>query len=139
MSKLSGSCLCGSIRYSCEAEPILTAICHCSHCQKQTGAPFSPLVAVPKDSVNIEGQTLKTFHDTGESGQPVLRKFCANCGSPILSYVQVMPDLEFIKAGTLDDRSWLEPTLEVWCEAALPWVKIEATTQKTDRNPPVAA
>jgi hypothetical protein len=82
---LNGGCLCGSIRYSCDAEPVLTAICHCPHCQKQTSSPFSIVVAVPRGTLKIAGQTLKTFDDVGESGLPVRRKFCGSCGSPIVS------------------------------------------------------
>jgi hypothetical protein len=48
MAKMVGGCLCGSIRYCSDAEPALTCICHCTHCQKQTGTAFSILVAVPK-------------------------------------------------------------------------------------------
>jgi hypothetical protein len=66
MASLHGGCLCGSIRYSSEAEPVLTAICHCRHYQKQTSAAFSIVVAVPKGSL-IEGPSLKTFDDVGES------------------------------------------------------------------------
>src|SRR6476659_2784288 len=139
MSKLNGSCLCGSIRYSCDAEPVLTAICHCPNCQKQTGTSFSLLVAVPKASLKIEGQTLKTFDDVGESGLPVRRRFCGNCGSPIMSYLEAMPDLEFIKSGTLEDTSWLNPTMEVWVETAESWVKIDQSRKLANRNPPLAA
>jgi len=139
MSKLNGSCLCGSIRYSCDAEPVLTAICHCPNCQKQTGTSFSLLVAVPKGSLKIEGQTLKTFDDVGESGLPVRRRFCGNCGSPIMSYLEAMPDLEFIKSGTLEDTSWLNPTMEVWVETAESWVKIDQSRKLANRNPPLAA
>jgi hypothetical protein len=136
---LNGGCLCGSIRYSCDAEPALTAICHCPHCQKQTSSPFSLVVAVPRGTLKIAGQTLKTFDDVGESGLPVQRKFCGTCGSPIVSILDAMPDLEFIKAGTLDDTSWLIPTMEVWCATAQPWVKIDQSRQLMDRNPPLAA
>jgi hypothetical protein len=136
---LNGGCLCGSIRYSCDAEPVLTAICHCPHCQKQTSSPFSIVVAVPKGTLKITGQALKTFDDVGESGQPVRRKFCPSCGSPIVSILDAMPDLEFIKAGTLDDASWLNPTVEVWCSTAQPWIKLDQSRQLMDKNPPLAA
>ena len=36
MPKLEGGCLCGAVRYTSEAEPALTAVCHCPDCQKQT-------------------------------------------------------------------------------------------------------
>src|SRR4051794_15337256 len=81
-SKLDGGCLCGAVRYGCDAEPALTALCHCRHCQKQTSAPFSIVVAVPKGSFRIERGTLTTFDDVGDSGQPVQRSFCGRCGSP---------------------------------------------------------
>ncbi|HET6518689.1 MAG TPA: GFA family protein [Geminicoccaceae bacterium] len=138
-ARLDGGCLCGSVRYTCDAEPLLTAICHCPHCQKQTSAPFSVVVAVPKGTLRIEGGTLKTFNDTGDSGQPVRRNFCGNCGSPIMSYIEAVPGMEFIKAGTLDDTSWLNPTMEIWCDTAQPWVKIDPSRQHVGRNPQLAA
>jgi hypothetical protein len=135
MSKMNGRCLCGAIRYRCDAEPLLTAICHCRNCQKQTGTSFSLLVAVPRGALGIEGGTLKTFSDTGDSGLPVQRKFCGNCGTPIVSQIDAMPELEFIKAGTLEDTSWLSPSMEIWCDSAQPWVKIDETRQRVPRNP----
>ena len=97
------------------------------------------IVAVPKDSLTIAGQTLKTFDDVGESGLPVLRRFCGKCGSPIVSHVEAMPDLALIKAGTLENTSWLNPTMEVWCETAQPWIDIDGTRHHEERNPPLAA
>ena len=94
---------------------------------------------MPNGSLRIEGQTLKTFDDVGDSGLPVRRRFCGNCGSPIMSYVEAMPDLEFIKTGTVEDTSWLNPTMEVWCETAQPWLEIDRSRKLADRNPPVAA
>ncbi len=136
MSKIAGGCLCGSIRYSSEAEPALTAVCHCRHCQKQTGTSFSILVAVPKGSLKMEGESLAAFEDVGDSGLPVVRHFCRNCGSPILSDVKAVPDLDFIKAGTLHDPSWLEPQMHIWCSHTQPWVNILGDVQKFEKNPP---
>jgi len=71
MANLSGKCLCGSVRYTCNAEPTITAVCHCTHCQKQTGSEYSVIVCVPTDSVIIEGDSLNTYEDTGSSGESV--------------------------------------------------------------------
>jgi hypothetical protein len=139
MSKLNGHCLCGKITYSCASEPLFTGICHCRDCQRQTGTSFSLNVAVPRGSLNIEGQTLKTFDEVGGSGLLVRRKFCGNCGSTILSYSQSMPDWEFVKAGTLDDTSDLNPSIEIWCESAQLWIEPDRTRQLVNRNPPRAA
>ena len=94
MADIVGGCLCGNVRYSSDAEPVMTAVCHCSHCQTQTSSAFSILVAVPKGSLRIEGKPLRAYETQGESGQPIIRKFCPNCGSPVVSDVAVTPDLE---------------------------------------------
>src|SRR6516162_5107644 len=79
---------------------------------------------------NIHPGQLKTFNDTGDSGQPVRRNFCPECGSPITSDVAIMPDITFIKAGTLDDTSWLDPKMHVYCDSAQRWTPIPDDSQK---------
>jgi len=136
MSKIAGGCLCGGVRYASEVDPSLTAVCHCKHCQRQTGSSFSILLAMPKGSLEIEGESLATFNDVGESGLPVIRHFCSDCGSPIFSDVSSMPDFDFLKAGTLDDASWLQPQVHIWCSHIQPWVSIESDLQRFEKNPP---
>jgi hypothetical protein len=137
MSKLDGGCLCGAVRYTSEAEPVLTAVCHCAGCQKQTSSAFSILVAVPKGTLRLEGRDLAAYEGVGETGQPVTRRFCPECGSPVVSYVSAAPDLEWIKAGTLDDLSWYEPQMHIWCGSAQPWVRIDDALPRYEKNPPL--
>ena len=134
MSKIVGGCLCGKIRYTSTAEPVMTAVCHCKNCQKQAGTAFSVIVAVPKPTLAVTGP-LKTYNEVGSSGKSVRRNFCPECGSPITTDVEVMPDLVFIKAGTLDDTSALAPTMEIFCSSAQPWTTYENKMQKFDRGP----
>lgn len=136
MSQIVGGCLCGNIRYTCEAEPMMMAICHCKNCQKQTSTSFSILVAVPKDSLNIEGE-LSAYNDQGSSGQAVIRKFCGECGSPIMSDVAALPTMDFLKAGTLDDTSWLKPEAQLWCDSAQSWIKLDDDIAQIAQNPPI--
>lgn len=136
MKKLTGGCLCGSIKYSSDAEPIMTAICHCDDCQRQAGSAFSIIVGVPKDSLVFEKtDSLQEYAASGKSGREVRRRFCRNCGSPILSLVEAAPDLCLIKAGTLDDKSGLNPTIEFWCGSAQPWLELNSGTKKYNENP----
>ena len=136
MSQMVGGCLCGNIRYTCEAEPMMMAICHCKNCQKQTSTSFSIVVAVPKGSLNIEGE-LSAYHDQGTSGQAVIRKFCGQCGSPILSDVTALPTMDFLKAGTLDDTSWLKPEAQLWCDSAQSWLNLDDDIAQIAQNPPM--
>ncbi|MGB0955670.1 MAG: GFA family protein [Panacagrimonas sp.] len=136
MSKIVGGCLCGQVRYQSDAEPLMTAICHCKSCQKQTGTAYSALLGVPADALRVEGAP-KVYQDQGlESGQPVYRSFCGNCGSPLFSDVDAFPGVRFLKAGTLDDASWLQPQVQFWCETEQPWVGDVNQIPRVPRNPP---
>ena len=69
-----------------------------------------------------------------DTGQEVARRFCRECGSPIVSLPAAAPQVAFIKAGTLDDTSWLEPKLHVWCDSAQPWVALAGEAERLPRG-----
>ena len=136
MQNLTGKCLCGSIQYSSDAEPIFSIICHCDDCQRQTGTAFSMTVGVPKASMKINNEDkLKEFIGESASGNKVRRKFFPDCGSPIISMIAMAPDMYMIKAGTLDDKSWIKPTHQFWCSTKQPWLELSDELEKHDRNP----
>jgi hypothetical protein len=132
--KIEGGCLCGQVRYSAEAEPAFVGVCHCKNCQKQAGTSFSIVVAIPKPALNLRGD-LKTFNDRGDNGKAVYRRFCPDCGSPILSDAEALPELAIIKAGTLDDTGWLKPTMEIYLDSARPWVSLGGERQRFPKMP----
>jgi hypothetical protein len=105
---------------------MVTLLCHCTDCQRQTGTAFSIVVGVERDMLEIAGTSLGSFTTIGEdTHEAVERQFCSACGSPIVSLPAATPDLAFIKAGTLDDRSWLEPEMELWSRSAHPYVSFD--------------
>jgi len=136
MARISGSCLCGGVRYTSDAEPLMTAVCHCTHCQKTSGSAFSVNIGVPAASLTVQGDSLATYQDTGSSGMPVLRRFCRRCGSALYSDIAVMPGVSFVKAGTLDDRSWVKPQVNIWCDSKQPWVPMDPATPQVPGSPP---
>jgi hypothetical protein len=124
------------VTYSVNAGPIAQAVCHCTDCQRQTSSPFSVVVVVPKDAFTVNGDTLASFETTAEDhGGKTDRNFCSACGSPLFSLSPASPDFVFIKAGSLDDSSWLEPQLEVWTRSAQPWSPRLAGTVQMERGP----
>ena len=136
IQKISGKCLCGSIEYATDAEPVFSIICHCDDCQRQTGTAFSMTVGVPKATVVFKNEDkLKEYVGESASGNPVRRKFCQDCGSPIISMIAMAPDMYMIKAGTLNDKSWLKPTHQFWCSTKQPWLELSDELEKHDRNP----
>jgi len=132
--KIECGCLCGKVRYSADAEPAFVGVCHCKNCQKQAGTAFSVVFAIPKPVLSVQG-TLKTFNDRGDSGKAVYRRFCPECGSPILSETEARSGVAIIKAGTLDDPSWLKPTMEIFCNSAQPWVSLRGDRQRFPKMP----
>lgn len=128
-----GKCLCGSVSYRFPGTPLLTAVCHCRNCQRQTGSAFSIVAAVPRAGFALHGET-KVFIDVSDSGRPVERHFCPECGSPIFSAIAPMPDMVLIKAGTLDAFAELTPSVEVFCDYALPFQPPLAGTERHPRS-----
>ena len=135
MSEIEGGCNCGAVRYRLTSAPIAVAVCHCANCRRQSGSAFSVNVVVRGDAMHVWGD-LTTWEDPDtESGQPVLRQFCATCGSPIRSITAASPQIAIVKAGTADEPGRFEPAIHVWTSTALPWVEIPANLPQFPRNP----
>ena len=134
MPTICGSCLCGAIHYTSSAQPTLTAFCHCRSCQKAGGGGYSVNVAVPAASLQVEG-TPQTYRTVGTSGSSVERRFCAGCGSALFTDAVAFAGITFVKGGSLDDASWIEPTLHIWCDSAQPWDKLPQGATCVPKNP----
>ena len=130
----SGGCACGAIRYECAAEPIEMFQCHCRDCQKFTGSAFAALVRVPKEAMTIEG-ALKTFSSIGGSGNPILRHFCAECGSSIAEESAMRPDTIVLNVGTFDDPTVAKPGREIFRDDAVPWVEVHGEIPRFAKRP----
>lgn len=123
---MKGGCLCGRVRYEIAGEPLAVVTCHCGNCQKQSGSAFSVVVVLPRDALALTGD-LTTFDDTGVSGQPVYRRFCGACGSPVVTDTPraVADGVIFIKGGTVDDAATLlEPSVHYWTERRHDWLAL---------------
>ena len=134
MPNITGGCLCGAVRYSASGEPRFTGLCHCTDCQKFTGSAFAVVVGVPASAVSITGK-LGSFTKNGDSGKPMERRFCPQCGSAIVDVASAMPEIMMIAAGTLDDPSWLKPRSQIFCDSAQPWVDLQGDMKAFPRMP----
>ena len=136
MLTIEGGCLCGAVRYSSDAEPLMQVVCHCETCRKNSGSAFSMNVAVPQDSLRIERGSPRRYEDhSGASGKAFYRFFCGDCGSHVYSHGAAYGAIVFIKAGTLDDANWLAPNLHIWCAGKLPRVGIPGGRHRSTREP----
>lgn len=78
---------------------------------------------------------VKSYRDKADSGNDLLRSFCPECGSPLFSDAAAMPALTMIKAGTLDDTSWVEPKMHIFCSSAQRWTPIPEGVQQFAKMP----
>ena len=134
MATITGGCLCGKIRYRSDAEPAFVGLCHCHDCQKFTGSAFAAVIGLPKTALMLTG-TLKGFTKLGESGKPITRLFCPECGASVMDEADAAPGIVMIAAGTLDDSSWVRPTTAIYCASAQPWVQLSGEMKSFERAP----
>lgn len=50
-----------------------------------------------------------------DSGSPLTRTFCSNCGSNLFNFTPLREDIVSISAGTFDDFEDWRPDLEQYC------------------------
>lgn len=119
---LAGGCLCGAVRYEATGKPLFTAVCHCTHCVRQSGSMFSMVCAFPRRAFRLVQGEVSTYTDKADSGNDIDRCFCPTCGSPVYSDPIPEKDFIFVKAGTLDDWQSMPPTMEAYRSRAPEWV-----------------
>lgn len=132
----TGGCLCGAVRYECSTEPMMTGNCHCKGCQKASGGGFVTAFAVPEDSLTITGK-VKYFDTTGDRGNVSHRGFCPECGSRLFGSSSGMPGLTTVMAGSMDDPSGLQPSMNIFTGSAQPWVHMDPDLPKFPAMPEI--
>ncbi|CAG9990045.1 unnamed protein product [Clonostachys byssicola] len=107
---LTGSCLCGSIKYQVtfpeESQwPPPSSACQCKMCRKFTASLIAQFLAIKIAMLTPEFSTFDTFREY-ESSVGVFRGFCIACGSSLSWRSLSFPDVVDIFIGTLDEK-WL--------------------------------
>ncbi len=131
---MTGRCLCGAVSYEIEGDLQMCGVCHCKNCQRQAGSSYSVLFAVADDQIKISGD-LTTYEDHSDSGNVVYRHFCGTCGSPVKTSLPTQPGMTYIKAGTLDDTSVLNPQIHFWTNSKQDWVSVDDNVPQIAGNP----
>ena len=131
----TGRCQCGEITYSLKKDRVISGHhCHCKDCQRTTGSGKATILFISKKYVDLNGE-LKYFESKGSSGSHVRRGFCPNCGSGVLSYSKELPRILFVKAGTLDDSTWVKIDSNFFTKSANAWDSADESIKCFDGNP----
>ena len=109
MSKRTGKCLCGAVRFVAEEVETEFNACHCDMCQRWSSGPFFS-TTVGKVSFTGE-ENLSRF----QSSAWAERGFCRVCGSNLFFKVLKLAEYEMC-IGAFDDRSNLIMTREIFVD-----------------------
>ena len=120
--KVTGGCLCGEIRF--EADVFLNSAyyCHCTQCQKSSGAPAETGVPVDADSL-IFTKGAPKYYVSSEIGK---RGFCNDCGSRL---VWRYNDTSIghgtnLSVCALDHPEDVRPNAHTFVDCQLPWYQL---------------
>ena len=117
---LSGACMCGAVRYEV-TEPLASAgWCHCTRCQRRTGAHASPQARVAPGSFRlVAGEELVT--EWTPPGGGFVKAFCSICGSQLYGRHPAGWDTVGVRMGTFDADPGLRPQYHQHVATAAVW------------------
>jgi hypothetical protein len=79
MTKITGSCMCGKVKFEISTPLSPADACHCRQCRKQSSHYFVS-TNVPRSALSVSGQGGITWY---QSSPKVRRGFCSSCGSSL--------------------------------------------------------
>ena len=129
--RVTGGCLCGTIRYEADHHPLVSVLCHCRMCQKHFGSLFSAALGFKPSGFRIMSGEPVSY----QSSELVQRSFCGSCGSPV-TYQRYDTKFVAVQMGTLDYPEKYEPKAHIYTDTKIPWVDIQShLPDKTSEMP----
>jgi hypothetical protein len=132
---MTGGCSCGAIRYEITSFPLLLYACNCTNCQPASGSAFALNMPVATTGFRITQGEPKGWHRKSPSGADVSSWFCDVCAARIYGSRQSRPESVNVRAGTLDDTSWLVPAGHIFMQSAQGWVQPAEGAECHDTQP----
>jgi hypothetical protein len=111
------------VRYRLTSDPLFVNCCHCLHCQRQTGSAFVINVLIEADRVELVAGSPEAVDVPRDDGgtQRIFR--CPTCQIAVFSEY-TYPAIRFVRAGTLDVPSDVEPDAHIFTRSKVPWVTL---------------
>jgi hypothetical protein len=116
----AGGCICGAVRYAVQGAASLLFFCHCTSCRRSAGAMMVAWGTFESANFRI------TDGNPGEvaTSPGVTRGHCQRCGTSLTYQHSDRAGEIDVTLATLDDPTRLRPSMHIWVEDKLPWVKI---------------
>jgi hypothetical protein len=130
---ITGSCLCGTVRWAFDAPLDMLVHCHCSMCRKNHAAAFSTFAGGPADALRwISGQSAAVTYTSSAQGH---RTFCGTCGAKVPAVV-AEGQMAFMPAGNLEGDLGLKPQMHLFAGSKAPWHEITDALPQYAEYPP---
>ncbi len=133
---LTGSCLCGSVRFEVTEPLVFAGYCHCTRCQRRTGNGASASARVAPGSLRVtSGEELIRSFDPAEGFK---KAFCSACGGALWAQNPSDPEMKFVRMGALDGDPGIRPSYRQFVAYAAPWEPIpdDGLPRYPERVPP---
>jgi hypothetical protein len=130
MKTAEGGCFCGAIRYRLSGPPLRSNVCHCETCRRASGAPAVGWITCATRSVEFT-RGKPTEH---RSSPPVLRGFCASCGTSLTWRHQDAGEEIDITSASLDDPDAFPPQEHIWLSDGVEWARFADDLLKYQRS-----
>ena len=126
---LEGGCTCRAVRYRLVSRPLFVHCCHCTWCQRETGAAFALNAMIESERVELLSgapELVETPSPSG-AGQRIAR--CPRCRVAVWShYAGGGSAISFVRVGTLDEAGRLPPDIHIFTSSKQPWVVLPPGT-----------
>ncbi len=118
-----GGCTCRQLRYRMATKPLFVHCCHCSWCQRETGASFALNAMIESDRVQLLQGEVERVDTPSNSGKGQLIVRCPRCRVAVWShYAGAGEAVSFVRVGTLDEPALLPPDIHIFTASKQPWV-----------------
>ena len=116
---LTGGCLCGGVRFEVTQPLVSAGYCHCTRCQRRTGAAASPQARIAPGSLRIvAGENHLRAYEPSDGFAKV---FCSGCGSALWSRNLADQDMISVRLGAFDTDPGIRPSYRQFVAYAAPW------------------
>lgn len=127
LANAEGRCACGTVRFRLSSAPIVVHACHCTECQRLSGAAFAVNAVIERDRVEILAGEPQAAPVTGTSGRAQTVMRCPDCKVALWShYPQAGERIAFVRVGTLDQPACLPPDIHIFTASKVPWLDLPA-------------
>jgi hypothetical protein len=130
---VTGSCLCGGVKFEIELPFLGFRYCHCSRCRKASGSAHAANAFVMGNQFRwAAGESLiKRFDLPGAKSFAVW--FCTQCGTR-LPHKQKTADRILVPAGLLDGDPKIRPEYHQYWQSKAPWYDLPHELPRFDEH-----